>query len=226
MGPAHHARDGEQEARQRHAANQTDIELAVAGVGVGRESVAAPRRGAVAHLDHHHVPALGKTGRVHVEQRGAERGEGPEHRDKIGQEAPQVGHRVAGAHDGRAEPEPHAVHEPLVQHAPRVEALCGRRHQAGDGAGRIVAIDADELGEIVPRADRHHTQCGFGAHREEAVGHLVYGAVAPDGDDAPRAGLRRLRGQRHAMAGVLGARDVHRPPLSAQGAAHRLEGAE
>src|SRR5258705_841056 len=87
-------------------------------------------------------------------------------------------------------------------------------------------IDTDELREVVARADRHDAEGGVGAHREKTVGHLVHGAVAADGDDVARAALRRPRRQRHGVAGPLGAFDVHRPTLGAQGAAHGIESAE
>jgi len=58
---------------------------------------------------------------------------------------------------------------------------------------------------------------------QHPVRHVVHGAVAADGNNAPRSVPGRARGQLDAVPRPFGARDFDRPPLAAELARDRIE---
>src|SRR5438093_789913 len=198
---------GDEEPPQRHAADEANVELAVRRVGVGCKPIVAAGGGAVAHLHHHHVPRRREPGRTHVETRRPKRSERAVHGNKVREEAGEAGHAVADADHRGAEAEPHAVHEPLAQYLPDVEASHLRGHEPLDRAHRAVAVDAGELREVVSRADRNDAERDIGFVPEQPVRHVVDRAVAAPGHDPSDAvtgspyRAPQLAGSRPALRG-------------------------
>ena len=122
-------------------------------------------------------------------------------------------HAVARLHHRWSEPEAHTVHEPFAQNPSCVEALRSRRYQPGDGPRGIVAVDADQFGEVVSRPDRHDTKCRVRVRREQPVGDLVDRAVTTDRHHVAGALAHSLRCESLAMPRTLGPRDIHCPSL-------------
>ncbi len=223
MGPPHDAGNGDEKARQRDAPHQADVEATVARQRVWGEPIAAPGGRAIADLDQHHVPRFAESGCAYLEASGPKARERATYRHEVGQEAREARHRIPQPHHLGSKPEPGAVHEVLVQHPPRVKRRGPGGHEPPHGAHRIVPIDADELGEVVPAADRDDAEHGIPARAQDPVCDLVHRAIAADGDDAPNARPRRPLRQLHPVPRPFGPFGLNGPALALELARDRIE---
>src|SRR3989449_8690769 len=123
-------------------------------------------------------------------------------------------------HDRRPESEPDAIHEPLIEHPPRVESAHAGSDQPRDRTHGIVAIQSDQLRKIIAGTDRDDAEGGIGVGAQQTVCDLMDGAIPADRHHILRALPHRLRRQLLAVAGPFGPHDIHGPPLCPEGARH------
>ena len=203
-------------------ADHDQVELAVAGVGAGREHQAFARAVEAAQHQRPHRQALlgfvvdpdAVVARV-VGQRRERRHQDVADRAEPLQERHALrapGNRGGGADDRE--------HEAVARHlAARIALGVGAEHidvagvAHGDGLAGLAERElAEGAGEFVRRAARQLRQHEVGRDRpivrDHAVHHLAEGAVAADGDQTPVTGIDGFLRQLRRVIGRTGHRDV------------------